>query len=163
MIIQGNSKSLNLSIPKTNVFEGEPDERQSSSTSPNKTAGDKLFRAKYTKLTPCKVDLHNRIKAKASELAELYDEVDILINSKTSMIEAGGPDWEPSEEQLEEVKNIMKAGSQDPSGSEMTVYPVKRVIDKLAANQTANIVLGVRHLEDSVYRVVKALTAGDPE
>ena len=111
----------------TNVFEGEPDERQSESTSPNKTAGDKLFKAKYAKLTPYEVDLHDRLKAKAAELIELYQEVENVIERKGT----------PSR----------KVG----------------IINNLASNSMAHVILGVRSLEDSVYRVVKALTAGDPE
>lgn len=109
---------------KNNVYEGAIDERQADTTQPNQTAGDMLFRRKYSALTPEEIDLHNRIKDKASELADLYAEVERHVKRKH--------------------------GESNRTGD---------FIGDLANNLTAHIVLGVRSLEDSVYRVVKALTA----
>ena len=109
---------------KDNVYEGEPDSRQGDTRAPNTSVGDKLFRKKYSKLTEEEIALHDKIKDAASNLADLYAEVEVIVKAKQG----------------------------DHSNS---------VVENAANNQIASVVLGVRHLEDSVYRVVKALTAGE--
>lgn len=99
-----------------NVFDGEPDKRQSDGK-PEAT----LFRPRYRKLTDDKLALHDQIKAKADELAALFAKID------TTVFGVPSPEFD--------------------------------VVASLAGNKTGNVVLGLRHLEDAVYRAVKALTA----
>lgn len=75
-----------------------------------------LFRPRYRKLEQAELDLHDEIKAKASELANLFAK--IPRDSRASAGFLGG----------------------------------------LAGNRGANVTLAIRHLEDAVYRAVKALT-----
>lgn len=92
-----------------NVFkDGDADKRQDDSL---KAGEPDLFRTRYRKLEPSEVELHDRIKAVASHLHQLIQQV----------------------------------------GGEHTIHPNKAV--------GANKQLAVRHLEDCVYRAVKALTA----
>lgn len=98
-----------------NIYEGgEGDVRQSDDADLKPS----LFRNRYKKLSDEEVKLHDAIKAKASELAELIESI------------PGG------------------ANSHLPS----------QMIAHLAGNKTANKVIALRHLEDAVYRAVKALT-----
>ena len=53
----------------TSLFDGTPDSRQSDSTMLSKA--EQLFRPKYRKLESEEVELHNAIKEKALELAQL--------------------------------------------------------------------------------------------
>lgn len=101
-------------VDRTHVYAGKPDARQLDTASPAK-----LFRKRYRKLEPDTMALHDAIKEKADELAELF-----------ARVQAGLP----------------KSAS---SG----------FLSNLADNQTATVVLALRHLEDAVYRAVKALTA----
>lgn len=103
-------------MEKDNVYEGEPDERQGDADTKIE-----LFRPRYRKLEPHEVDLHDRIKSKASELADLFAEVETTTR---------GP----------------------------LPHPADDVIGNIALNRGANVTLGLRHLEDAVYRAVKALT-----
>lgn len=54
-----------------NVFDGEPDARQSDDV--NEVVS--RFRPKYRALTDQEKDLHDRLKAKAVELEALFEEV----------------------------------------------------------------------------------------
>lgn len=54
-----------------NVYEGAPDGRQQAET----TAPVSRFRPRYRALTDDEKALHDAIKAKADELAELYEKV----------------------------------------------------------------------------------------
>ena len=55
-----------------NTFEGEPDARQGQSTTPESVT---RFRPRYRQLSPAELALHDAIKAKASELEALYEQV----------------------------------------------------------------------------------------
>lgn len=99
-----------------NVFEnGEGDARQGGDIRPS------LFRPRYRKLSDEEVALHDKIKAKADELAALFEQVDV----------SPRPD------------NASADG----------------ILVTLSQNRGGHIVLGLRHLEDAVYRAVKALTS----
>lgn len=63
---------INAEPPPTNLFAGVPDERQMDK--PTLAPEHTLFRARYRKLEPHEVELHDRIKAKADELAGLFVE-----------------------------------------------------------------------------------------
>ena len=102
------------------VFEGAPDARQTASEA--LAAETMLFRPRYRQLSESEVALHDRIKAKAAELAALFVEIDTTTR-------------EP----------LPSAG----------IQPLRHI----ALNRGANVTLAVRHLEDAVYRAVKALTA----
>lgn len=92
-----------------NVFENDqPDKRQDDSLKAGET---NLFRTRYRKLELHEVHLHDAIKQKASELADLISTV----------------------------------------GGEENPHPNREV--------GANKQLAIRHLEDCVYRAIKALTA----
>jgi hypothetical protein len=94
----------------TNLFEnGQADGRQADRT--YLTDAELLFRPRYRQLGDDERDLHDRIKAKAAELAALFYEVEPINLGPSKVRERG-----------------------------------------------ANVQMGVRHLEDAVYRVVKALT-----
>lgn len=100
-----------------NVYEGDPDVRVG-----DENTKIEMFRPRYRKLEPHEVDLHDRIKAKAGELAELFAEIDTT----------------PQQNPLP--------------------HPAEDVIGNITLNRGANVTLGLRHLEDAVYRAVKALT-----
>lgn len=100
-----------------NVFERQSaDQRQ---TPPDAEApAPSLFRKRYRQLTPDEVALHDQIKDKAEDLAQLFGQINTM-------------------------RLPMAPG----------------VLGNVATNQGANVTLALRHLEDAVYRAVKALTA----
>lgn len=55
----------------SNIYEGAPDARQSADTSMQVSR----FRPRYRALTDEEKDLHDKIKAKAAELEELFETV----------------------------------------------------------------------------------------
>lgn len=89
----------------------------------------KLFRKRYRQLSPEEVALHDAIKDKADELAALIAKID----------------------QQEDRSN--KAAF-DPN-----LTPQLGMLKRITQNNTGHIILALRHLEDCVYRAVKALTA----
>ena len=92
------------------IFEkGQADERQSANAEVKPEHS--LFRKRYRQLEAAEVALHDAIKDKADELADLIQQV----------------------------------------GGNASPHPSREV--------GANKQLAIRHLEDSVYRAVKALTA----
>lgn len=90
----------------------------------------KLFRKRYRQLSPEEIALHDAIKDKADELAALVAEVNTMLNQRTK-----GP------------APVHGTGS------------AHAMLSNVANNQGANLTLALRHLEDCVYRAVKALTA----
>jgi hypothetical protein len=92
-----------------NVYDNQQgDARQSDRAT---IAANDIFRPRYRQLTADEVNLHDRLKAKAAELAALFYEVAPVHLGPVANRERG-----------------------------------------------ANVQLAVRHLEDAVYRAVKALT-----
>ncbi len=90
----------------------------------------KLFRKRYRQLSPEEVALHDAIKDKADELAGLIGKVADVVNNRP------------------------KDGlSPHGTGSGHAL------LSAVANNQGANVTLALRHIEDGVYRAVKALTA----
>ena len=90
----------------------------------------KLFRKRYRQLSTEEVALHDAIKDKADELAALVGKVTDMIGAR-------------------------------PKGA-APVHGVgtgHALLSSVANNQGANVTLALRHLEDCVYRAVKALTA----
>ena len=77
-----------------------------------------LFRKRYRQLSADEVRLHDAIKDKADELAQLIASI-------------------------------------------RTAAPVQgaSILENVATNPGANVTLALRHVEDAVYRAVKALTA----
>lgn len=76
-----------------------------------------LFRKRYRQLQPDELALHDAIKGKADELAQLFAQIPLH-----------------------------------------QLRPGMALLDQLAVNNGANVTLALRHLEDAVYRAVKALT-----
>ena len=112
---------------RKDVFAEQPDDRQlQSPVIPDECL---LFRKRYRQLTPLEIDLHDRIKDKADELAALIA--------------------------------CIKAGESNPPLPDHVANggPVTHTLANIANNQKANVTLALRHLEDAVYRAVKALTA----
>jgi len=89
----------------------------------------KLFRKRYRQLSTEEVALHDAIKDKADELAALFAKVKLSPQPPTT----------------------------PPPGLEGGEPAARLYV--LANNQGANVTLALRHLEDAVYRAVKALTA----
>jgi hypothetical protein len=107
-----------------NLFEGEPDARQTDA--PVTAPQHSLFRKRYRKLTEPEVALQDAIKDKADELAVLIG----LLNPATA--------------------NRLGVHSVT-TGCSLAI--------ELGDRDPANVTLAIRHLEDAVYRAVKALTA----
>jgi hypothetical protein len=105
----------------TNVFAGQPDERQTDAAliSPEHS----LFRKRYRALSPEEVSLHDAIKDKADELARLIGQLNPAVAKRL--------------------------------GVDVTFDPTADNMDR----DPASVILAIRHLEDVVYRAVKALTA----
>lgn len=115
---------------KRDVYESTPDARQLST--PEIPDDCKLFRKRYRQLEPHELALHDAIKDKASELAFLIGQV----KPNTTLAPPHPP-------------------TSTPAPADAAAYRIKSMAD----NDAANVVLALRHLEDCVYRAVKALTA----
>jgi hypothetical protein len=90
----------------------------------------KLFRKRYRQLSAEEIALHDAIKDKADELAALIASV----KPKGRVV--------PTPLMRDDVDHTVQS----------------RLV-ALAENDFANVTLALRHLEDCVYRAVKALTA----
>jgi hypothetical protein len=88
-----------------------------------------LFRKRYRKLTDAEVALQDAIKDKADELAKLIGALNPTVAARLGV----NPDYVINNPQWES--------------------------DGFPERDAANITLAIRHIEDAVYRAVKALTA----
>lgn len=119
---------------RSDLYAGKPDERQSQAAAV--APEHSLFRKRYRALQVDEVRLHDAIKDKADELAKLIAALNPSAAQKLIKLS------------IDDIEKLCpRRLGEDGVHHEIPVY------------DGACVILALRHLEDAVYRAVKALTS----